>query len=167
MASTDLAAVDYEFLLSSLDALLGDEKDLIANAANTSSLLFHALPAVNWLGFYFSRPAGEGQDRQLVLGPFQGKSACVRIEWGRGVCGTAAATRSTQRVADVHAFEGHIACDPDSRSEVVVPLMDGRGEVVGVLDVDSADPDRFDARDQRGLEALAAVFMKRWPAPQP
>lgn len=165
MASTDSAAVDYEFLASSLDALLGAEDDLIANAANTSSLLYHALPAVNWLGFYFTR--AQGEDRQLVLGPFQGKSACVRIDWGRGVCGTAAATRTTQRVADVHAFEGHIACDPDSRSEVVVPLIDGRGEVVGVLDVDSATPDRFDARDQHGLEALAAVFMQRWPVHQP
>ncbi|MEM9387381.1 MAG: GAF domain-containing protein [Pseudomonadota bacterium] len=163
MASTDLAAVDYETLATSLDALLGTENDSVANAANTASLLFHALPAVNWLGFYFTHEGGAGEAPQLVLGPFQGKSACVRIDWGRGVCGTAARTGSTQRVADVHAFEGHIACDPDSRSEVVVPLIDGHGKVVGVLDVDSAEVDRFDTRDQRGLEALAAVFMKRWP----
>ena len=162
MSSPDLPAVDYELLVSSLSALLGDELDTVANAANTSALLFHSLPAVNWVGFYFIR--GQGEQRQLVLGPFQGKTACVRIDWGRGVCGTAAQSRTTQRVADVHSFEGHIACDPDSRSEVVVPLLDAQGDVVGVLDVDSAEPDRFGLRDQQGLEALAEVFMQRWRA---
>lgn len=163
MATSPVSAVDYDLLVRALDALLGDENDLIANAANTSALLFEALAAVNWVGFYFTREGADGMP-QLVLGPFQGKSACVRIAWGRGVCGTAAQTRRTQRVADVHAFEGHIACDPDSRSELVVPLLDDQGQVVGVLDVDSAQPDRFAPTDEEGLEALAAVFMRRWPA---
>ncbi|MEO0972659.1 MAG: GAF domain-containing protein [Pseudomonadota bacterium] len=151
---------DYDSLVVALDALLGDERDPIANAANTAALLFHSIAEVSWVGFYFTR-AKHGGDAELVLGPFQGKTACVRIDWGRGVCGTAAARGETQRVADVHAFEGHIACDPDARSEVVVPLFDGAGRVVAVLDVDSAQPERFTAADQRGLEALAAAYLRR------
>jgi GAF domain-containing protein len=115
---------------------------------------------VSWVGFYFTQAAA-GDAPTLVLGPFQGKPACVRIPWGRGVCGTAAATRETQRVPDVHAFAGHIACDPEARSEVVVPLVDADGVVLGVLDVDSAEADRFSPRDAAGLETLAAVFMRR------
>lgn len=146
-------AAGYAALGRDLGALLGGERDLIANAANTAALLFHALPAVNWVGFYLLR----GPD--LVLGPFQGRPACVRIAPGRGVCGTAAATGRTQVVPDVHAFPGHIACDPASRSECVVPLRVS-ASVIGVLDLDSPAPGRFDATDARGLEQLAAVFLQ-------
>ena len=123
----------------------------MANAANTSALLWHTLPQLNWVGFYFLR-GGE-----LVVGPFQGKPACVRIALGRGVCGTAAASGKTQVVPDVHAFPGHIACDAASRSEVVVPLVHA-GRVVGVLDLDSPEPGRFDAADAAGLEQVAALL---------
>ena len=142
----------YERLRRQLAALLAGESDLIANAANTSALLYTTLPGVNWVGFYLLR-AGE-----LVLGPFQGKPACVRIALGKGVCGTAAAQRVTVRVADVHAFPGHIACDPASRAEIVIPLIKGE-RLVGVLDIDSPELARFDEVDQRGLEALAAVMI--------
>lgn len=141
----------YARLATDLEALLAGESDLIANAANTAALLFDALPAINWAGFYFLR-GGE-----LVVGPFQGKPACVRIALGRGVCGTAAARRETIVVPDVHAFPGHIACDSASRSEIVVPLIGER--LLGVLDIDSPDPGRFDDADARGLERLAAVFL--------
>lgn len=141
----------YARLAADLEALLAGESDLIANAANTAALLFDALPAINWAGFYFLR-GGE-----LVVGPFQGKPACVRIALGRGVCGTAAARRETIVVPDVHAFPGHIACDSASRSEIVVPLIGER--LLGVLDIDSPDPGRFDDADARGLERLAAVFL--------
>lgn len=134
------------------EALVAGERDGIANAANLSSLLFHALPAVNWVGFYFLK------DGELVVGPFQGRPACVRIPLGQGVCGTAAARRETVVVADVHAFDGHIACDVASNSEIVVPLLRD-GELVGVLDVDSPETDRFTDDDRRGLEAVAAVFV--------
>ncbi|MFI4981401.1 MAG: GAF domain-containing protein, partial [Nevskiales bacterium] len=116
-------------------------------------LIWHALPNLNWAGFYL----WSGKD--LVLGPFQGKVACVRIELGKGVCGTAAAERKTQVVVDVHEFPGHIACDPDSRSEIVVPLYLGE-RLLGVLDLDSPNPGRFDAEDARGLEALAQLWIK-------
>jgi GAF domain-containing protein len=142
----------YERLRRQLAALLEGESDLIANAANTSALLYTTLPEVNWVGFYLLR-AGE-----LVLGPFQGKPACVRIGLGTGVCGTAAAQRVTVRVADVHAFPGHIACDPASRAEIVIPLIKDE-RLVGVLDIDSPELGRFDEVDQRGLEALAAVMI--------
>lgn len=141
----------YARLSADLEALLAGESDVIANAANTAALLFDALPAINWAGFYFLR-GGE-----LVVGPFQGKPACVRIALGRGVCGTAAARRETIVVPDVHAFPGHIACDSASRSEIVVPLIGER--LLGVLDIDSPDPGRFDEEDARGLERLAAVFL--------
>lgn len=141
----------YRELAQQLEALLAGERDAIANSANAASLLYHALPDVNWVGFYFRR-GGE-----LVLGPFHGKPACVRIPVGQGVCGTAAAERKTIRVEDVFAFPGHIACDTASRSEVVVPLI-AAGTVAGVLDIDSPNTARFDAEDQTGLERLVAIF---------
>ena len=143
----------YAQLLAQARGLLHGERDRIANAANLSALVYHALPALNWAGFYFH------DGRELVVGPFQGLPACVRIPLDKGVCGAAASTRQTQRVPDVHAFPGHIACDSASRSELVVPLLRG-GELVGVFDLDSPEPDRFDADDQRGLEAIAAAFVE-------
>ena len=140
-------------LQQQLSGVLQGERDGLANCANTAALIYHALPELNWAGFYFLR------DEELVLGPFQGKVACVRIPSGRGVCGTAAARRETVVVPDVHAFPGHIACDVDSRSEIVVPLIRS-GVLLGVLDVDSPRPDRFDANDARGLEALVALLLE-------
>lgn len=134
------------------EALVAGESDRVANAANVSALLFHTLADVNWAGFYFY------DGRELVVGPFQGKPACIRIRLGSGVCGTAAATRETQLVPDVHAFAGQIACDADSRSEIVVPLVH-EGELVGVLDIDSPVPDRFDDTDRAGLESIAGVYL--------
>ncbi len=145
--------VNYDELAQQAEGLLSGQKHRIANAANLSALIFEALPEVNWAGFYFL----EGDE--LIVGPFQGRPACVRIEMGKGVCGTAAATRATQRVEDVHAFEGHIACDPESRSEVVVPLVVD-GQVIGVLDIDSPRAGRFDETDQRGLERLAGIYVR-------
>jgi GAF domain-containing protein len=143
---------DYARLAQELAALLAGESDRVANAANTAALIFDALPEVNWAGFYFLK-GGE-----LIVGPFQGKPACVRIALGRGVCGTAAAQRRTLVVPDVHQFPGHIACDAASRSEIVVPLMAG-GTLLGVLDIDSPRPARFDEADVRGLESLADLFL--------
>jgi L-methionine (R)-S-oxide reductase len=142
----------YEELAQQLKGLLADERNLVANAANTASLLYGALPDVNWLGFYFL----EGRD--LVVGPFQGKPGCVRIALGSGVCGAAAQQRETVVVRDVHDFPGHIACDPASNSEIVVPLV-RYGELVGVLDVDSPKVGRFDAQDREGLEQIAHIFL--------
>ncbi|MTJ84447.1 MAG: GAF domain-containing protein [Telmatospirillum sp.] len=142
----------YEELSRQLRGLLEGERDPVANAANTSALLYQLMPGLNWAGFYFLK-GGE-----LVLGPFQGKPACVRIAVGRGVCGAAVARRRTVLVPDVHAFPGHIACDADSRSELVVPLC--RGEtVVGVIDLDSPLPGRFDTDDQAGIEAVAGLYL--------
>jgi len=138
-------------LTTALQALLAGEHDPLASCANFVAALYERTPRVNWLGLYIRR--GD----ELVLGPFQGKPACVRIPLGRGVCGTAAERRRTLCVADVHAFEGHIACDPDSRAEVVVPLLRD-GEVYGVLDVDSPEPDRFTPDDVARLEAAAALL---------
>ncbi|HWF98225.1 MAG TPA: GAF domain-containing protein [Steroidobacteraceae bacterium] len=143
----------YERLAAQLRGLLAGEADPIANAANTTALLFDVLPEVSWAGFYFMR-GGE-----LVVGPFQGKPACVRIALGRGVCGTAAARRETIIVPDVNAFPGHIACDSASQSEVVVPLI-SEDRLCGVLDLDSARVGRFDELDARGLERLAALFVQ-------
>jgi L-methionine (R)-S-oxide reductase len=144
----------YQDLLAALDALTADEPDGIANMANAAALVWQYLPDLNWAGFY-RVVSGE-----LVLGPFQGKPACIRIAIGKGVCGTAAATRETQVVADVHACPGHIACDAASRSELVVPLV--RDDVVlGVLDLDSPVAGRFDAEDAAGCEALAALLAGR------
>jgi L-methionine (R)-S-oxide reductase len=148
----------YDELAQQLEALLAGEPDGIANAANTAALIFQSLPDLNWAGFYFLR-GGE-----LVLGPFQGKPACVRIAMGRGVCGTAAAQRHSVLVKDVHAFPGHIACDAASRSELVVPLLRG-DKVLGVLDLDSPLPARFDADDQAGVERLAALYVAASPDP--
>ncbi len=142
----------YNELAVQLAALLKGESDPIANAANAAALIYHGLPDLNWAGFYFNR-GGE-----LVLGPFQGKPACVRIPWGKGVCGMAAASGAAVIVPDVHEFPGHIACDPDSRSELVVPLVRD-GEVVGVLDLDSPVPARFDDEDRAGVERLAAILI--------
>jgi GAF domain-containing protein len=161
----------YQNLVEELEALLQGETDPVANAANTAAAIFHSLPDLNWVGCYFVR----GQ--QLVLGPFQGKPACVRIPLGKGVCGTAAAERRSVLVADVHAFPGHIACDAASRSELVVPVLmapvpmaplsSGTGSrdarVLGVLDLDSPLPGRFDAVDQAGCEAIAALLARHLP----
>ncbi|MBN8738937.1 MAG: diguanylate cyclase [Lysobacterales bacterium 69-70] len=143
----------YAGLLTQMQGLLHGERDRIANAANFSALVFHALDGLNWCGFYFFDGA------ELVVGPFQGKPACVRIALGKGVCGTAAATRQTQVVEDVHAFPGHIACDAASRSEIVVPLYDDADDLIGVWDVDSPLPARFDEEDRAGMERLCAVFL--------
>jgi GAF domain-containing protein len=142
---------DYRMLDAQVEALLRDEPDALASAANFVALLYDALEDVNWLGIYVLR--GD----ELVLGPFQGKPACVHIDVGSGVCGTAAASLQTQRVADVHAFPGHIVCDAASRSEIVVPLI-VNGSLVGVLDIDSPTPDRFSKGDQAGIEQLCATY---------
>jgi len=142
---------DYRLLRTQLVALLRDEPDALANASNFVALLFHALDDINWLGLYVLR--GE----QLVLGPFQGQPACVRIPIGRGVCGTAAAKRASIRVEDVHEFPGHIVCDAASRSELVVPLLLA-GRLVGVLDIDSPSIGRFSAADQAGVESLCVAY---------
>ncbi len=143
----------YAELRIQLAALIEGETDLIANTANMASLLYHALPDVNWAGFYFLK-GGE-----LVLGPFHGKPACVRIAMGKGVCGSAAAARKSVLVEDVHAFPGHIACDTASRSELVVPLI-RNGEVLGVLDLDSPLPGRFTEEDRAGCESLAVTLLQ-------
>jgi len=145
-------------LLAQARALFEGERDFTANAANLASLVYHTLPDLNWAGFYWMK-GGE-----LVLGPFQGKPACVRIAVGRGVCGTAVRERSTLVVPDVHEFPGHIACDSASRSEVVVPLLH-QGKVVGVMDLDSPLLGRFAAEDAAGLEALARLFLESTDLP--
>jgi len=145
--------VFYPELRSQLVSLLKGEPDAVANAANTASLIYHSLPDVNWVGFYFLR----GGD--LVLGPFQGQPACVRIPLGKGVCGAAGQRRESILVPDVHAFPGHIACDAASRSELVIPLLKG-GALVGVLDLDSPKPSRFDEDDRAGCESLAAIYLE-------
>ncbi|AKC79546.1 diguanylate cyclase [Xanthomonas arboricola] len=142
----------YAQLTAQAQALVHGEPDRIANAANLAALIFNALPSLNWVGFYFY------DGRELVVGPFQGLPACVRIPLDKGVCGAAASTRQSQRIADVDAFPGHIACDSASRSELVIPLVRGDA-LIGVLDLDSPELDRFDADDQRGLEAIAQVFV--------
>ncbi|MBO9714616.1 GAF domain-containing protein [Sphingomonas sp.] len=152
--ATDSKAELYRELAAALDSLTAGEPDPIANMANVSALLMQVLPDLNWAGFY--RNIGG----ELVLGPFQGKAACIRIPFGKGVCGTAASTRETQLVEDVHAFPGHIACDADSRSELVVPIVH-QGELLGVLDLDSPSPARFDHGDAAGCEALMAILGPR------
>ncbi|SOT96408.1 signal transduction protein [Xanthomonas arboricola pv. fragariae] len=142
----------YAQLTAQAQALVHGEPDRIANAANLAALIFSALPSLNWAGFYFY------DGRELVVGPFQGLPACVRIPLDKGVCGAAASTRQSQRIADVDAFPGHIACDSASRSELVIPLVKGDA-LIGVLDLDSPELDRFDADDQRGLEAIAQIFV--------
>jgi len=156
LTSTEYAsnAARYDDLLQQARSLIADEADFIANAANFSSLVYHSLPELNWAGFYLFDGV------ELVVGPFQGKPACVRIALGRGVCGTAARERRTQVVPDVEAFPGHIACDSASRSEIVVPLVAKDGALIGVWDVDSPVPGRFDDEDARGMEALCAAFVE-------
>lgn len=144
----------YAQLLEQARALMAGEPDRIANAANLSALVYHALPDLNWVGFYLY------DGKELVVGPFQGLPACVRIPLDKGVCGAAARTRRTQRVDDVHAFPGHIACDSASNSELVVPLVADDGRLLGVFDLDSPKSARFDADDQAGLEALANAFVQ-------
>ena len=146
----------YAQLADQARALLAGERDRVANAANLSALVYHALPSLNWVGFYFY------DGTELVVGPFQGLPACVRIPLDKGVCGAAARSRRTQRVEDVHAFPGHIACDAASRSELVVPLVKD-GTLVGVFDLDSPEPARFDVEDQRGLEAVARIYLEALP----
>ena len=155
--SVDLATLPkpelYAELANQAHALLANEPDRIAKAANFASLVFHGVPDLNWAGFYFY------DGTELVVGPFQGKPACVRIAIGKGVCGTAAATRQSHLVPDVHAFPGHIACDGASNSEIVVPLIKN-DVLIGVWDVDSPTIHRFELEDLRGMEALAAEFIK-------
>lgn len=143
----------YQQLVEQTNALICDEIDPIANMANISALLFDALDQVNWVGFY------RVIEEQLVLGPFQGKVACIRIPLGKGVCGTAAQTKVTQRISDVHQFDGHIACDATSNAEIVIPVQ-LNGDIIAVLDIDSTAFDRFDQADQEGLEAIVNVFEK-------
>lgn len=143
----------YAQLAEQAQALLAGEKDRIANAANLSALVYHALPNLNWVGFYFF------DGNELVVGPFQGLPACIRIPLDKGVCGAAASSGQTQRVDDVNAFPGHIACDSASRSELVVPLFRNEA-LVGVFDLDSPDPARFDVEDQRGIENIARIFVR-------
>jgi len=144
----------YRELLAAADALTAGEPDAIANMANLAALVWQLVPELNWAGFY------RVLDGELVLGPFCGKPACIRIPLGRGVCGSAAALGETQLVADVHAFPGHIACDAASRSELVVPII-REGAVIAVIDLDSPRPARFDPEDRAGFEALAAVVANR------
>jgi GAF domain-containing protein len=141
----------YAQLIQQTKALLGDESDIIANMANVSALLFEALDKVNWVGFY------RVIEEELVLGPFQGKIACIRIPIGKGVCGTAVSDKKTQRIADVHQFSGHIACDVASNSEIVIPVT-LNDKIVAVLDIDSIAFERFDEEDQAGLESIVALF---------
>ena len=150
--ATGTKAVFYGQICEQLDQLLGEEENFVANAANTSALLYQLLPDVNWVGFYIT----EGDE--LVLGPFQGRPACARLKFGQGVCGTAVAEGETVVVPDVSKFPGHIACDAASQSEIVVPLLSW-GNVAGVLDIDSASLNRFDEDDQEGLESVVSVFL--------
>ncbi|HDR6311942.1 MULTISPECIES: GAF domain-containing protein [Bacillus cereus group] len=143
----------YETVIKQLDALLTGEPNVVANLSNASALLNQFLDRVNWVGFYVT------EGNQLVLGPFQGMPACVRIPFGRGVCGVAAETKTTQLVADVHQFPGHIACDSASNSEIVVPIVK-EGTVIGVLDIDSPEKNRFDEVDQRYLEKFVETLLK-------
>lgn len=144
----------YQLLAQQAEGLLSVETDIIANAGNLSSLLFHSLEQVNWVGFYLLK------DNELVLGPFQGHVACTRISLGQGVCGTAFSKNKTLRVADVSAFKGHIACDSASASEIVIPLVIN-DKIIGVLDIDSPIIDRFDAQDQSGLESIAVIYCNK------
>ena len=144
----------YQQLNAQVAAIIADETDVIANMANISALLFESLDYVNWAGFY------RLIDNELVLGPFQGKVACIRIPVGRGVCGTAVSDNQTQLIGDVHQFEGHIACDASSNSEIVIPVKQN-GNIIAVLDIDSVNVDRFDLEDKVGLERTVALLEKQ------
>jgi GAF domain-containing protein len=150
----------YRELLGAAAALTAGEPDAVANMANVAALLWEFLPDLNWAGFYRTAPTIDGSGAELVLGPFIGRPACIRIPFGTGVCGAAAQSRATQLVADVHAFPGHIACDAASQSELVVPVLRG-GAVIAVIDLDSPRPARFSAADAAGIEALAALVADR------
>ncbi|WP_192036818.1 GAF domain-containing protein [Halomonas sp. YLGW01] len=150
-ARNELPTTDYDLLARQLEALL-DTPDALTNSAQTCAFIMQSVPGLNWAGFYLHR-----QPETLVLGPFQGKPACNPIPFSKGVCGAAARSRETQRVADVHAVADHIACDADSRSELVIPILSG-DRLWGVLDLDSPLPGRFDDQDQAGIEALMAIF---------
>lgn len=152
---------DYDLLVRQAASILSDERDPVTNAAQFSALIFQTIAGLNWAGFYFTKPSGKtgGAEFDLLLGPFQGKVACTRIPFGRGVCGTAAAERRTQLVADVHAFPGHIACDSASNSEIVIPIIKNE-KLIGVFDIDSPLLNRFSEEDRQGLEALVAEFVK-------
>lgn len=152
IAAAEPKVAFYQHLCDQLNQLLESEPNFISNAANASALLFHSLPDVNWVGFYLA------EREELVLGPFQGKPACVRIAFGKGVCGTAALEATTLVVPDVHKFPGHIACDHQSQSEIVIPLLNW-GKLIGVLDVDSPSLNRFDEDDKEGLESFVSVFL--------
>ena len=149
----------YQQLLAQTKSLIDDEPDSIANMANISALLFDALPQVNWLGFY------RVIDNELVLGPFQGKVACIRIPVGKGVCGTAVQTKTTQLIDDVHQFDGHIACDATTNAEIVIPVQ-VNGDIIAVLDIDSTSFNRFDQADKTGLEAIVNAFEQNLSASQ-
>ncbi len=144
----------YRDLALALEGLIGDETDAIANMANAAGLIWESLPDLNWVGFY------RNLDDELVLGPFQGRPACIRIPFGSGVCGVAAQTRRVQRVEDVHAFPGHIACDSASNSEIVLPLVGADGTLLGVLDLDSPKHGRFDEEDEAGLVKVAEILAR-------
>ena len=152
--NTETKADLYHDLLNAIDAITADESDAIANMANAAALIWEYLPDINWAGFY------RMIDGALVLGPFQGKAACIRIAMGQGVCGTAALTRTTQRIEDVHDFPGHIACDAASASELVIPILYDE-KLLGVLDIDSPLQGRFDAEDQAGCESIVACLAAR------
>ncbi|MES2153208.1 MAG: GAF domain-containing protein [Pseudomonadota bacterium] len=149
---------DYALLARQVAAILDGERDLTANAAQFSAFVYDTISGLNWAGFYLTRAAKNGAGEELLVGPFQGKVACARIPFGRGVCGTSAAERRTILVEDVHAFPGHIACDSASNSEIVIPVIEG-GKVRGVFDIDSPLLARFNEEDKRGLEALVAAFV--------
>ena len=149
----------YRDLASALEGLVAGEPDAIANLANAAALISESLPVLNWVGFYRNL-GGEDGNPVLVLGPFQGRPACIRIRFGDGVCGAAAASLEVQRVDDVHAFPGHIACDSASVSELVVPIVGADGTLIAVLDLDSPEPARFDAEDEAGCVRLAEILAK-------
>ena len=149
---------DYDLLVRQVASILEGERDLTANAAQFSALVYDTIADLNWAGFYFTVPSKKGEGQDLLVGPFQGKPACARIPFGRGVCGTTAVKRETIVVADVHAFPGHIACDSASASEIVIPVLkDDR--LIGVFDIDSPKPERFSDEDRVGLEAMLAAFV--------
>ena len=150
---------DYTLISEQLKSLIDGEDDIISNLANASALIYESLDRLNWAGFYLSKE--EDGAKRLQLGPFQGKTACIRIPYGKGVCGTAAAEDATQLVPDVHKFPGHIACDGASNSEIVIPIHRD-GQVWGVLDIDSPEYDRFNAEDRAGLEGLVRVIEGQW-----
>ncbi|WP_426110076.1 GAF domain-containing protein [Massilia sp. PWRC2] len=155
---TASTAPDYALLTRQVASILEGERDLVANASQFSAFIYDTIADLNWAGFYLTRPTRTGAGQELLVGPFQGKVACARIPFGRGVCGAAAEQRKTMLVPDVHAFPGHIACDSASNAEIVIPLIKN-GVVLGVFDIDSPTLNRFSSADQAGLEALVGAFL--------